>query len=636
MNKSKYTESQKDFAREQLISCTIYRDSLPYHETFDQLFRQYNNKSGLPKLSERDFWLLLIAVSKEEKIKQPNASKLPAVIVSQEERHELIRLFPDKIAKRYLLPYTDEFESIYQKFVSHTDNYLTKNEFWRALVKALKSVRQENIISGKSAYNISSEQRNELVSMNTWWNGGSIPDVPDYKRSIFPLLYDKLTDFAWYKPYYAIRGPRQIGKTTIIAQLIKKLLDEKITAPNHILRFSFDNSKLLRLEHPLLHVVRWFENNIVKDTFNNVWKKNQPVFLFLDEVQDVPDWSLQLKNIIDMQMCKCLITGSSALRILAGRESLPGRLVYYQLNSLSLPEIAVFQDNTIQPFRTKYVYSNLVHKDFWIELSQYRPAFLDEAFVRFSDLGGFPICHTSAAVDAFDRDDFLTNIVVGKAIDHDIKASFGTDTPIVEGHNNVIFVREIFRVICKYTGCDVNYSTLCREIEISTGVHLKFEQLNAILNFFDNSMLFKMVRPSLHRMASAKNRVKPCLCDHAIRASWIAEEVPLYGDSVNADIAGRVAEGIVGYLLSSINGLYVSYLPPHNGDGEIDFVIAIGDKHIPIEVKYQNTVPPPNNLKKYINKKIHNAPFGIVITKNDAYVKDQIIAIPLKQFLLLQ
>ncbi|MDR1923794.1 MAG: AAA family ATPase [Planctomycetaceae bacterium] len=635
MNKSKYTESQKDFAREQLISCTIYRDSLPYHETFDQLFRLYN-KSGLPKLSERDFWLLLIAVSKEEKIKQTNASKLPAVIVSQEERHELIRLFPDKIGKRYLLPYTDEFESVYREFVSQVDNHLTKNEFWRALVKALKSVRKEDIISGKGAYHFSHEQRNELVSMNPWWNGGNIPDVPDYKRSIFHTLCEQLTDFTRYKPYYAIRGPRQVGKTTVIAQLIKKLLDEKITVPSHILCFSFDNSEILKLEHPLLHVVRWFENNIVKDTFNNVWKKNQPVFLFLDEVQDVPDWSLQLKNIIDAQMCKCLITGSSALRILAGRESLPGRLDYYNVNSLSLSEIADFYGKTIPPFRDEICYVDLVKKDFWVELCNYNPPFLDETFEKFSELGGYPFCHVEGASGFAARKRFLQNNVTRRTIEHDIRTSIGK-APIVEGYQNVTFVREIFRVICKYTGCDVNYSTLCREIEISTGTHLNFEQLNAILNFFDNSMLFKMIRPPLYRMATAKNRIKPCLCDHAIRAAWIAEEVQLYGDSVNADIAGRIAEGIVGYLLASIDGILdVNYLPPHNGDGEIDFVLAIGDKHIPIEVKYQNTVTPPNNLKKYINKKIHNAPFGIVITKNDAYVNDQIIAIPLKQFLLLQ
>ena len=96
---AKFTKGQKEFAKEQLIHCVVYRDSLPYHKEFDVLHRQYQ-KSGLPKLEKHDFWLLLLSVGKKGGAKQASAVKLPVIVVSPEEKYEMIRLCPASIGSR--------------------------------------------------------------------------------------------------------------------------------------------------------------------------------------------------------------------------------------------------------------------------------------------------------------------------------------------------------------------------------------------------------------------------------------------------------------------------------------------------------------------------------------------------------
>lgn len=637
MSKPKYSNEQIEFVQKHLISCEIPRDSLPYHKQFDTLYREYK-KSGLPNLEKHDFWKLISRAGKKGGARQPLAKKLPTVVISQEERYEMIRLFPSSIGSRDRLPYTTEFDSIYEKFLDHTGRKLTRNEFWRALAKTAKATRKPSAIDVNPSNTISDALVHQLHLMNPWWKGDVPLNTPPFKRHIFDTLYPKLTDYrGGHKPFLGVRGPRQVGKSTIMEQLIQKLLyDIRLVQPNHVLRVQFDVPGM-QLENPILTIVRWFEESIAQDSFNNLWKQKTPVFLFFDEVQDVIDWNVQLKAIADFQMCKALITGSSALHLLKGRESLPGRLDTYNLNPLSLSEVGQIQGFDQKPFprRKRAAFSDMVVKDYWIELGKYNNLFLDDAFKSYCDLGGYPYCHVEKEHSLAERNNFLKNNVTLKMIDHDLGVGMGRGTGISQLLQNRTLLRNIFIILCKFTGRDIGIGTLHTEIEKSCGASVKHDQIHEVLKIFDDSMLIKILRPSQHRYAGAKTQLKPCLCDHAIRAAWLAEEVPLYGDTPNEDIAGHIVEGMVGYLLASIDGMNVSYLPAKKEQGEIDYLVEIGDKHIPIEVKYRKNIPKLDALEDYLSKSVHNAPFGIVITKDDFWVRDQIVAIPFKKFLLL-
>jgi predicted AAA+ superfamily ATPase len=549
----------------------------------------------------------------------------------------MIRLCPATIGSRDSLPYTSEFDAIYEKFLLHADRNLTKNEFWRALSKTAKASRKPTVVDVNPSNTLSGDLIHLLYQMNPWWNNDTPLDVPKFRRSIFEILYKRLTDRkAGHKPFLGLRGPRQVGKSTVMEQLIQTLIYEnRLVSPQHILRVQFD-APGMQLKNPILTITRWFEESVVKNTFNSLWKQHKPVFLFFDEVQDVPEWSLQLKTIIDFQMCKALITGSSALRILKGQESLPGRLDTYNLNPLSLPEVAGLQNIKFRPSRKPVVYSDLAKKEFWEELSGFHHLFLDDTFKSYCDLGGYPYCHTVKGRTLAERNVFLKNNVTVRTIDHDLGVGVGRGASISKSLQNNTLLRKIFVILCKYTGKSVTIGTLHSEIVKDTGDSINNDQLYELLDFFDNSMLIRIIKTSQHRYAGAKTQVKPCLCDHSIRAAWL-EDVSLYESTPNSDMAGGIVEGMVGYLLSSIDGISVSYLPPKGDQKEIDYIIEIGDKHIPVEVKYQNDLPRQfDAIEHYLDKPVNNASFGIVVTKTQSEVKERIIAIPFKTFLLLQ
>ena len=89
--------------------------------------------------------------------------------------------------------------------------------------------------------------------------------------------------------------------------------------------------------------------------------------------------------------------------------------------------------------------------------------------------------------------------------------------------------------------------------------------------------------------------MKLCLCDHALRAAWLQEVVPLTPDGLVqaphlTDLAGRIAESVVGYFFRSIPGLDVAHFPARSMEPEVDFVLTVGLQRIPVEVKYRRRV----------------------------------------------
>jgi hypothetical protein len=130
------------------------------------------------------------------------------------------------------------------------------------------------------------------------------------------------------------------------------------------------------------------------------------------------------------------------------------------------------------------------------------------------------------------------------------------------------------------------------------------------------------------------------------RATCLGEVVPLDPGSLGqrpelTDIAGRVAESAAGYFLTGLPGLEVRWLPSRQGDPEVDFVLGVGDRWIPLEVKYRARVDPVRDveaLKAFIEKPYHRATFGILVTREDVDVTldPRVVALPLSSLLWMR
>jgi len=111
-------------------------------------------------------------------------------------------------------------------------------------------------------------------------------------------------------PITVVRGPRQIGKTTLLNQIIDDLLTQGV-APKRIFRVQFDElPELEKVAQPILDLAWWYGDNILGKSFHQAAKDGEQALLFLNEVQNLPAWAPQLKNLVDQHPVRVVVTGS--------------------------------------------------------------------------------------------------------------------------------------------------------------------------------------------------------------------------------------------------------------------------------------------------------------------------------------
>lgn len=469
--------------------------------------------------------------------------------------------------------------------------------------------------------------------------------LPNFKRWPFRRLLERLENPL--APIIVIRGPRQIGKTTLQQQIIEKLLSEGI-GPARILRVQFDDLRSFSIrevgEEPILRLVEWFAKAVLKGDLNKTAREGRPAYLFLDEVQNVSNWDVQLKTLVDHVAVRVLVTGSSALRIEQGRDSLAGRIHTIEVGPLRLREIAALRGlGELKPAQVDNGWSDWLSIDFWRsvhDLGVSQRQIRDAAFSAFSERGAYPVAHQLPQVEWSVLADQLNESVVRRVIQHDLRIG-------ERGRKrDQTLLEEVFRMACRWLGQAPNPAHLADEAQRALRANVGVQRIRHYLQFLDSSLLVRTIQPLEIRLKRRKGYLKFVLCDHAIRAAWLQEQIPLAPEQLDsaphlADLAGRLAESAAGYFFASLTGLDVAYLPESNSGPEVDFVLVIGDKRLPVEVKYQRRIDPLRDtlgLRAFIEKAVNNAPMGILITRDDqaSVVDPRIVCIPLSTLLMVR
>jgi predicted AAA+ superfamily ATPase len=176
-------------------------------------------------------------------------------------------------------------------------------------------------------------------------------------------------------------------------------------------------------------------------------------------------------------------------------------------------------------------------------------------------------------------------------------------------------------------------------------VSVGWQRVLTYLKFLDNTLLLHLIEPLELELKRQRGPMKLCICDHALRAAWLQEMVPLTPDGLVqaphlTDLAVRIAESVVGYFFRSIPGLDVVHCPAWSTEPEVDFVLTVGLQRIPVEVKYKRHIDRRDitGLQAFLDKPHYNAPFGILVTLLDEVVsKDtRIVPLPLSSLLLMR
>jgi len=166
-----------------------------------------------------------------------------------------------------------------------------------------------------------------------------------------------------------LSGARQVGKTTLLKQL-KKYLINKGYPENQIITFNLDTIYELELFQSQQKFINFLKERTGK----------QKLFVFIDEAQRVENAGIFFKGIYDLNLpLKFVLTGSSSLEIKSKiHEPLTGRKRVFHLYPFSFAEYLSSQDEIL---------SKLLIKD---DISTYDQNQILEHLFSFINWGGYP------------------------------------------------------------------------------------------------------------------------------------------------------------------------------------------------------------------------------------------------------
>jgi len=166
---------------------------------------------------------------------------------------------------------------------------------------------------------------------NPWWFGERIRGYKEFKRRDYWTLIDKIDPLkSKSKKIMMITGLRQIGKSTILFQLINFFINRRNVEPRKILFLSFDYPSFI--QSPEVHfddLMEIYSIRILKEPFKQI-SEEKCAYIFLDEICKFKNWDRILKGWYDLGYpIKFIVSDSSSAYLLRGSESLIGRITPY-------------------------------------------------------------------------------------------------------------------------------------------------------------------------------------------------------------------------------------------------------------------------------------------------------------------
>lgn len=137
------------------------------------------------------------------------------------------------------------------------------------------------------------------------------------------------------KKIVSLIGVRRSGKSSILLDMIRNLRES--TPKENIIYINFEDDRLYPLE--LSHL------DMILESYYELYpaKREEKVYLFLDEIQAVNEWEIYVRRIYDTLNLQIFITGSSA-KLLSTEiaTSLRGRTISYEIFPFSFKEYLKF------------------------------------------------------------------------------------------------------------------------------------------------------------------------------------------------------------------------------------------------------------------------------------------------------
>ncbi|MCD4697995.1 MAG: ATP-binding protein [Bacteroidales bacterium] len=349
-----------------------------------------------------------------------------------------------------------------------------------------------------------------------------------HKRPVFQSVKSRILEQR--KFIQVILGPRQVGKTT----LIKQLLDD-IDIPSFYI--TADNINL--------NDTSWIEAQWEAARFQNKNAGTKDFLFVIDEIQKIKNWSEAIKeqwdkDTLDNNTVKLILLGSSQLMLQKGlSESLAGRF-----------EVIPMLHWTFNEMNESF-------------------GFNEEQYVLF---GGYP-----GSADLIGDEErwknYITNSLIETTISKDIFQITRIDKPAL--------LKRLFELGCFYSGQILSYNKILGQLQDAGNT----TTLSHYLFLLDNAGLVTGIEKFYVEKVRQKASSPKLMVQNTALMTAIADET-MQQSRQQPERWGRLVESAVGsHLLNfSKQGYYKLYYW-RDSRNEVDFVLEKHGKIIALEVK---------------------------------------------------
>ena len=466
------------------------------------------------------------------------------------------------------------------------------------------------------------------------WRGSSAKRDPRLRREIG---YDSEPDNTMV---YSVRGPRQVGKTTMIKMQIRDMISAG-TDPWNVLYCQFD---LAGAPQEIADTVKEYLE------LSRRHRGRRRSYLFLDEISSVPNWQKGVKWLVDAGLlfnCTVLAAGSASVDVRKATELMPGRRGRVEgghdrtLLPMGFGEFACMLDDDVAAVigdgaRRDALLSGLLAGrigEAADRLSEHRVA-LDRLLAEYAVTGGIP-----------------------RVVDEKVSSGSVSDDTYGEHVGGIVgqwrqmsrseaSLKRLVGAAAESAGSRTSWNAIAKAAALSSAGTAS-EYVHTLRDMFVLHVIYRYGDAAGAPMI--KSDKKAHFCDpfmfHALRG-WsrsrrpFEESLRYVGDETGmgrmveaaaCDCLARLASKSGGAMSDYSDRLF--YWRDEKGR-ELDFVLRAGRSPVPVEVKFQNTFSRRDLAPVVRFLDAASAEKGLVVSKSALEERSDYAVVPACIFLL--
>ena len=393
-----------------------------------------------------------------------------------------------------------------------------------------------------------------IIERNPWWTSGSVPEelIGINRKEYIGKITERLKD----QKILAILGIRRSGKSTLIYQSIKYLLDNG-TDPKKIFYINADD-----FEKPgranLEEALDFCQQN------NMVSLKDIKIYVFIDEIQNIRGWQQLLKKYYDLKYAsKFIVSGSSSSLIYKNSsESLAGRISFIDVFPLTFREFLQFNNLEVQKAELQFKSLEQMYYRLSPKINEIA-GFLSQ----YLNVGGFPEWFDIKNEETWFK--ILSEEYTSLLIYRDIVRIFRIRDPLL--------LESVFRFVSAHSSERFSYLGIAKqndgdkETSKQYVFHLARSHLINLSDFYTKS-----------KKASERKEKKIYFCDLGLKNSIGGRQD--IGFDAETCVYLHCLKHVSGYPMGKI------FYWLDKKKNETDIIMSYGSELIPVEVKYRSSI----------------------------------------------